>query len=176
MSLFYLMTLCHFLLGLLSSGVLIPRSLLTSWLRFIISFFRISCHSIWSISHLHTIPIEGCAFLYAFAPMSFPHLFICSLVEVHRSSYSAHALSFPVFIHRILLHLGLEVFPAFKSVHIIAPIGATFLRQRAAQPSSQAQARVLDCLDRLIARGEQMYAMLDSHVQHTMDQFAYIQG
>ena len=108
--------------------------------------------------------------------MSFPHLFIRSLVEVHRSSYSAHALFFPVFIHRILLHLGLKVFPVFKSVHIIAPIGATFLRQRAAQPSSQAQARVLDCLDRLIARGEQMYAMLDSHVQHTMDQFAYIQG
>ena len=65
--------------------------------------------------------------------MSFPHLFIRSLVEVHRSSYSAHALFFPVFIHRILLHLGLEEFPASEPVHIIAPIGATFLRQRAAQ-------------------------------------------
>ena len=42
-------------------------------------FFRISCHSIWPISHLHTIPIERCAFLFSFvidAPMSFPHLFI----------------------------------------------------------------------------------------------------
>ena len=28
-------------------------------------FFRIACHSIWGISHLHTIPIERCAFLYA---------------------------------------------------------------------------------------------------------------
>ena len=28
-------------------------------------FFRISCHSIWPISHLHTIPLERCAFLYA---------------------------------------------------------------------------------------------------------------
>ena len=64
--------------------------------------------------------------------MSFPHLFICSLVEVHRSSYSAHALSFPVFIHRILLHLGLEEFPTFEPVNIIALIGSTFLRQRAA--------------------------------------------
>ena len=81
---------------------------------------------------MHTIPIEGCAFLYAFAPMSFPHLFIRSLVEVHRSSYSAHALFFPVFIYRILLHLGLDEFPTSKLVHIIAPIGATFLRQRAA--------------------------------------------
>ena len=99
-------------------------------------FFRISCHSIWPISYLHTIPIERCAFLYVLvtdAPMSFPHLFIRSLVEVHRSSFFAHALFFPVFIHRILLHLGLESFPASEPVHIIAPIGATFLKQRAAQ-------------------------------------------
>ena len=46
-------------------------------------FFRISCHSIWPISHIHTIPIERCVFLYALitdAPMSFPTLFIRSLV------------------------------------------------------------------------------------------------
>ena len=46
-------------------------------------FFRISCHSIWPISHGHTIPIERCVFLYALitdAPMSFPTLFIRSLV------------------------------------------------------------------------------------------------
>ena len=65
--------------------------------------------------------------------MSFPHLFTRSLVEVHRSSSFAHALFFLVFIHRILLHLGLDEFPAFEPVHIIAPIGATFLRQRATQ-------------------------------------------
>ena len=45
-----------------------------------------------------------------------------------------------------------------------------------AQPSSHAQARGLDRLDHLIARVEQMYGMLDSHVQQTTDQFAYIQG
>ena len=75
-------------------------------------------------------------FLYALvsdAPMSFPHLFIHSLIEVHRSSSTTHALFFPVFIHRILLHLGLDEFSVSKLVHIIAPIGATFLRQRAAQ-------------------------------------------
>ena len=32
-----------------------------------------------------------------------------------------------------LLDLGLEDFPVFEPVHIIAPIGATFLRKRAAQ-------------------------------------------
>ena len=99
-------------------------------------FFRIACHSLWPISHLHTIPLERCVFLYALvtdAPISFPHLFLCSLNEVHRSSSTAHALFFPVFIHRILLHLGLGDFPASEPVHIIAPIGATFLRQRAAQ-------------------------------------------
>ena len=52
-------------------------------------YFRIACHSIWPISHLHTIPIDRCVFLYALvtdAPMSFPYLFLRSLVEVHRSS------------------------------------------------------------------------------------------
>ena len=99
-------------------------------------FFRISCHSIWPISHLHTISIERCEFLYALvtdAPMSFPTLFIRSLVEVHRSSSTAYGLFFLVFIHQILLHLGLEDFPVSEPVHMIAPIGVTFLRQRAAQ-------------------------------------------
>ena len=98
-------------------------------------FFQISCHSIWPISHLHTIPLERCAFLYALvsdAPMSFPYLFIRSLIEVHRSSSTTHTLFFPVVIHRILLHLGLDEFPTSEPIHIIAPIGATFLRQRAA--------------------------------------------
>ena len=62
------------------------------------------------------------------APISFPHLFIRSLIEVHRSSSTAHALFFPVFIHWILLHLDLVEFPAFELVHIVASIGATFLR------------------------------------------------
>ena len=60
-------------------------------------FFRIFCHSIWPISHLHTIPIKRCAFLYALVtdvPMSFPTLFIRSLVEVHRSSQNLMVFSF----------------------------------------------------------------------------------
>ena len=65
--------------------------------------------------------------------MSFPHLFIRSLIEVHRSSSTAYALFFHVFICQILLHLGLDEFLAFEPVHIIAPIGTTFLRQRATQ-------------------------------------------
>ena len=94
-------------------------------------FFRIVCHSFWPISHLHTIPLGRCAFLYALvidAPISFPYLFIRSLIEVHRSSSTAHALFFPVFIHRILLHLGLVEFLTSEPIHIIALIGATFLR------------------------------------------------
>ena len=54
-------------------------------------------------------------------------------VEVHRSNAKSHGLFFLVFIHRILLDLGLEDFPASEPVHIIALIGATFLRQRATQ-------------------------------------------
>ena len=94
-------------------------------------FFRISCHFIWPISHLYTIPIERCVFLYALvtdAFTSFPSLFISSLVKVDRGSAKSHGLFFPVFIHRILLDSGLDDFPASELVHIIAPIGATFLR------------------------------------------------
>ena len=65
--------------------------------------------------------------------MSFPHLFIRFLVEVHRSCSTGQGLFFPDFIHWIFLHLGLVEFPTSEPVHIIAPIGATFLRQRAAQ-------------------------------------------
>ena len=74
-------------------------------------------------------------FLYALisgASISFPHLFFCSLNEVHRSSAVAHALFHLIFIHRILLFLSLNDFPAGELVHVVAPIGATFLRQKAA--------------------------------------------
>ena len=74
-------------------------------------------------------------FLYAFASgasINFPYLFLRSLNEVHRSSAIGHALIHPIFIHRILLFLGLDGFPSGEPVHVVAPIGATFLRQRAA--------------------------------------------
>ena len=77
-------------------------------------FFKVACHSLWPISHLHTIPLKQCVFLYAFmfgASISFPHLFLRSLSEVHRSSAVGHALIHPIFIHRILLFLGLADFP-----------------------------------------------------------------
>ena len=94
-------------------------------------FLRVACHSLWPISHFHTIPLEQCVFLYAFmsgASISFSHLFLRSLNEVHRSSAVGHALIHPIFIHRILLFLGLANFPSSKPVHVVASLGATFLR------------------------------------------------
>ena len=73
-------------------------------------------------------------FLYAFmsgASISFPHLFLRSLNEVHRSFVVRHALIYPIFIHRILVFLGLADFPFGEPVHVVAPIGATSLRQSA---------------------------------------------
>ena len=73
-------------------------------------------------------------FLYALisgASISFPHLFLRSLNEVHRSLVVAHAIFHPIFIYRILLFLGLDDFLVSEPVHVVAPIGATFLRQRA---------------------------------------------
>ena len=78
------------------------------------------------------------------APISFPHLFIHSLIEVHRSSSTTYALFFPVFIHRILLHLGLDEFSASEHVHIIAPLGATFLRQRVDQMRASSKCPTVD--------------------------------
>ena len=98
-------------------------------------FLQVACHSLWPISHLHTIPLERCVFLYTFmsgASISFPHLFLHSLNEVHRSFAVRHALIYPIFIHRILLFLGLVDFPSSEPVHVVGPLGATFLRQRAA--------------------------------------------
>ena len=48
--------------------------------------------------------------------------------------------------------------------------------ESSAQPSSSTLARGPDRLDRLLDRVDQMYTMLDSYVQHTATQFAYIQG
>ena len=64
-------------------------------------------------------------FLYAFmsgASISFPHLFLRSLSEVHRSFAVGHALIYPIFIYRILLFLGLADFPSSERVHVVGPL------------------------------------------------------
>ena len=94
-------------------------------------FLRVAYHSLWPISHLHIIPLERCVFLYAFmsgASISFSHSFLRSLNEVHRSSVVGHALIYPIFIHRILLFLGLADFPFSEPIHVVGPLSATFLR------------------------------------------------
>ena len=108
----------------------LPISLLSSIIYF--SKFLVTPFDLSLIYILY--PLKG-AFLKVFvtnASVTFHTLFIRSLVEVHRSSAKSHCLFFPVFIYMILLDLGLEDFPASKPVYIIALIGATFLRQRAA--------------------------------------------
>ena len=50
------------------------------------------------------------------------------------------------------------------------------LDQPLAQPSSFAPPRGPNRLDYLLAKIDQMSTVLDSHVQHMADQFAYIQG
>ena len=52
----------------------------------------------------------------------------------------------------------------------------TSTTEPSAQPLSSAPARGPNRLDRLFDRVEQMYTMLDSHIRHTADQFAYVQG
>ena len=92
-----------------------PRITFSALSETVYLFLRVACHSLWPISHLHTISLERCVFLYAFmsgASISFPHLFLRSLNEVHRSSTVGPALIHPIFIHRILLFLDLADFPS----------------------------------------------------------------
>ena len=49
-------------------------------------------------------------------------------VPPHRSSAIGQALIHPIFVHRILLFLGLAIFPSGEPVHVVTPIGATFLK------------------------------------------------
>ena len=101
--------------------------------------FRIACHNIFPISHVHTIPRERCYFLYALvtdASICFASLFYETLVRAHRSKSKKHGLFFPVFIYRILRYVGVQNFPSLELIHITAPIGATFLKQRTAQKRS----------------------------------------
>ena len=66
------------------------------------------------------------------ATISFPYLFLRSLNNVYKSSAITYALIHLILIHRILLFLSLDNFPTGEPVHVVAPKGATFLRQRVA--------------------------------------------
>ena len=102
-------------------------------------YLRISCHNIYLISHVHTIPLDRCAFLYALVIdgfMGFPSMFIQTIVDIYRSTSKSQKLFFPMYIYRILKFLGLSDFPPLKLVHITALVGATYLRQRQAHMKS----------------------------------------
>ena len=98
-------------------------------------FLWITCHNIYPISHVHIVPIERCASLYAFitnGSMCFPSMFIQSIVDVYRSKSKGQKLFFPLFIFRILRYLEMSEFRHLELVHIMVPIGTTYLRQRQA--------------------------------------------
>jgi len=95
--------------------------------------FRIACHSIFRISHIHTITINRCIFFYALetgASMCICSLFIQTIVAVNRNTSKKQDLFFPVSILKILEHLVFVCTSSSKLDHQIAPIGATFLKQR----------------------------------------------
>ena len=59
--------------------------------------------------------------------------FVSSFFERSSQEFCRRACTYSsYFIYRILLFLGLADFPSGEPVHIVAPLGATFLRQRAA--------------------------------------------
>ena len=48
------------------------------------------------------------------------------------SDLLGHALIHNIFIYKVLLFLGLADFPSGEPIHVVAPLSATFLKQRAA--------------------------------------------
>ena len=69
--------------------------------------FRIACHSIFPISHIHTITINRCIFLYALvtgASMCLHSLFIQTIIDVNRNTSKKQDLFFLISILRILEH------------------------------------------------------------------------
>ena len=55
-------------------------------------YLRISCHNIYPVSHVHTVPIERCAFLYALViegSMCFLSMFIQTIVDIYMSTSKA---------------------------------------------------------------------------------------
>ena len=127
-------------------------------------------------------------FLYAFmsvASISFPHMFLYSLNKVHRSSTVGHALIHPIFIHRILLFLGLDDFPSGEPVHVVTPIGATFLRQKAAPlrvdpscPPSSTSADTAEASGAAVADADVPPPSTsdDSDIRHTLDHVLTVQA
>ena len=96
-------------------------------------YLQISCHNIYPISHVHIVPVDRCAFLFALVTdgsMCFSSLFIQTIVDIYRSKSKGQKSFFPMYIYRILRFLRLLVFPPLELVHITALIGATFFRQQ----------------------------------------------
>ena len=52
----------------------------------------------------------------------------------------------------------------------------TFALKDTTQPSSQARTWAPDYLDHIFVKVEQMYGMLESHMQHSSTQFTYIES
>ena len=68
--------------------------------------------------------------------MCFPSMFIQIIVDIYRSKSKDQKLFFPLFIFQILRFLELSKFPSLELVHIMDPIGTTYLRQRQVQVRS----------------------------------------
>ena len=69
-------------------GVLNQESILVNLLSLILYIWGFFFHNIYPISHVHIVPIDRCAFLYALitnGSMCFPFLFIQTIVDISRS-------------------------------------------------------------------------------------------
>ena len=71
-------------------------------------YLQITCHNIYPISHVHIVPIEHYALLYALindGSMCFSSMFIQTFVDISRGKSKGKKLFFPLFISRDLRFL-----------------------------------------------------------------------
>ena len=57
-----------------------PRIMSSALSEIAYLFLKVMCHFLWPISHLHTIPLERCMFLYAFMSDASITFYICFFV------------------------------------------------------------------------------------------------
>ncbi|XP_065624314.1 uncharacterized protein LOC112017806 isoform X2 [Quercus suber] len=147
-------------------------------------------HSMYPVTNLTKLSTPRTIFLYdLFTQKEIDicgHIFHLLKKSIEKQNSRA-VMPFPSLIMGLIAKSRLKLPSGLTVVQRDYPIGAhTVTRSIAhikgsktdtsAQPSSSAPTRELDRLDRLLARVDQLYTLLDSHVQHIADQFAYVQG
>ena len=143
-------------------------------------------HNLYSVTNLTTLSTPRTIFLHNL--FTHKEIDICGhifhlLTKSITKRNSRTIMPFPTLIKGLIAKTKLKLLSGLTVQQRDYPIGAHIVTRSTAHikgsktnVSSSTPARGPDRLHCLIARVEQLYTMLDSHIQHTTNQFAYVQG